>query len=87
MRAITEGTSSYSRTARGTESPISTSSNTMAHNGGITCASETCWLGAPTLEERYEAVKSRLADQHGTDRKAYTDGKMEVVKELLAEFG
>jgi GrpB-like predicted nucleotidyltransferase (UPF0157 family) len=37
--------------------------------------------------ERYEVVKSRLADQHGTDRNAYTDGKTEVVKELLAEFG
>ncbi len=37
--------------------------------------------------ERYEVLKSRLANQHGTDRKAYTDGNTEVVKELLAEFG
>jgi GrpB-like predicted nucleotidyltransferase (UPF0157 family) len=37
--------------------------------------------------ERYEVVKSRLAGQHGTDRKAYTDGKTEVVEQLLAEFG
>ena len=37
--------------------------------------------------ERYEFVKLRLSDQYGTDRKAYTDGKTEVVKELLAAFG
>jgi GrpB-like predicted nucleotidyltransferase (UPF0157 family) len=37
--------------------------------------------------ERYEVVKSRLADQHRTDRKAYTDGKTEIVEELLVESG
>ena len=36
---------------------------------------------------RYEAVKAVLAEQHRTDRTAYTTGKSEVVNELLAEFG
>ncbi len=43
--------------------------------------------GDPKARERYEVVKVRLADQHGNDGKAYTDGKTDVVTELLAELG
>jgi GrpB-like predicted nucleotidyltransferase (UPF0157 family) len=35
--------------------------------------------------ERYEAVKLRLADQEWDGRKAYTEGKSEVVSALLGE--
>ena len=34
---------------------------------------------------RYEAVKMRLAEEHPSTRKAYTDGKERVISELLAE--
>jgi GrpB-like predicted nucleotidyltransferase (UPF0157 family) len=33
--------------------------------------------------DRYEAVKLRLIEEHGDDRKAYTDGKSAVVTSLL----
>jgi GrpB-like predicted nucleotidyltransferase (UPF0157 family) len=42
---------------------------------------------SPEARQRYEVVKVRLAHQHRDDRKAYTDGKTEVVNELLAELG
>jgi hypothetical protein len=41
MRTTTEGTSAYLRTARCTGSRTSTSSSTMAHNGGGTSASSS----------------------------------------------
>jgi GrpB-like predicted nucleotidyltransferase (UPF0157 family) len=36
---------------------------------------------------RYEAVKLRLSVEHPNDRKAYTEGKTDIVKELLSEIG
>jgi GrpB-like predicted nucleotidyltransferase (UPF0157 family) len=35
--------------------------------------------------DRYEAVKLRLAQEHGADRKAYTDAKSVVVSSLLCD--
>lgn len=37
--------------------------------------------------ERYGSVKLHLAEQHASDRAAYTDGKTEIVGGLLAELG
>jgi hypothetical protein len=83
IRATMEDTSSYLRTARGTGSP---NLHVVEHDG-------TQWrrwmrlrdllCRSPDARERYEVVKSRVADQHATGRKTYTDGKTEVVKELL----
>lgn len=36
---------------------------------------------------RYEAVKLRLIEEFGDDRKAYTDGKSSVVRSLLSDLG
>jgi len=38
-----------------------------------------------TARQRYEAVKVRLVEELGDDRKAYTDAKTEVVRSLLDE--
>lgn len=38
---------------------------------------------SPAARERYEAVKRQLAEEHGDDRAAYTDGKSDVVTALL----
>lgn len=37
--------------------------------------------------ERYEALKLRLAEEYGDDRKAYTEGKSTVVDSLLGDAG
>lgn len=38
---------------------------------------------SPDARHQYEAVKLRLAAEHGDDRLAYTDGKSAVVSSLL----
>ena len=38
---------------------------------------------SPPARERYERVKLQLANEHGDDRKAYTDGKSDVIGMLL----
>lgn len=40
----------------------------------------------PEARSRYEAVKLHLAEQHRVDRKAYTDGKTQVIGEILTEL-
>jgi GrpB-like predicted nucleotidyltransferase (UPF0157 family) len=42
--------------------------------------------GSPEARSRYEAAKLQLADEHGDDRKAYTDGKSAVVTLLLGDI-
>jgi GrpB-like predicted nucleotidyltransferase (UPF0157 family) len=39
---------------------------------------------SPQARDRYEAVKTALVERHPRDRVAYTDGKTEVVRSLLA---
>lgn len=41
---------------------------------------------SPTARAQYEAVKLRLIEEVGNDRKAYTEGKTEVVHALLSTF-
>lgn len=42
---------------------------------------------SPDARERYEAVKSDLAQRQPVNRKAYTIGKTEIVASLLGEHG
>jgi len=44
-------------------------------------------LGSPTAQAQYQAVKLRLIEEVGNDRKRYTDAKSDVVRTLLSEFG
>jgi GrpB-like predicted nucleotidyltransferase (UPF0157 family) len=41
---------------------------------------------SPDARERYEAVKAELAEHEPVDRKAYTNGKTQVVTSLLDEL-
>jgi GrpB-like predicted nucleotidyltransferase (UPF0157 family) len=43
--------------------------------------------GDPELVAEYEALKLRLAEEHGTDIAAYTSGKRSFVAEVLATVG
>jgi len=42
---------------------------------------------SPDARRKYEAVKLRLIDEFVDDRKAYTDGKSDIVRSLLREPG
>lgn len=41
--------------------------------------------GSADARETYEAEKTRLASLHRDDREAYTEGKSEVIGDLLAK--
>jgi GrpB-like predicted nucleotidyltransferase (UPF0157 family) len=40
---------------------------------------------SPAARDEYEQLKRSLADQHPTDRDAYTDGKTDLINRLVSE--